>query len=117
MDNTSGEDEITSTLVKIANNFLSKPITYIINTAIDTNSFPDRAKKASVTPINKGGNDKHIQTNYRLIRILNTFSKITELAFFDQLAKHANQFLSIFVSVYRKIYGTQHELIRFLEEW
>ena len=101
----------------MANNLLSKPITYIINTAIDTNSFPHRAKQASVTPINKGGNDKHIQTNYRPIRILNTFSKITELAIFDKLTKHANQFLSISVSVYRKIYGTQHELIRFLEEW
>lgn len=53
MDNTSGEDEIPSTLVKMANNLLSKPITYIINTAIDTNSFPDRSKQASVTPINK----------------------------------------------------------------
>ena len=40
----------------MVSNFLSKLITYIINTAIDTDTFPDRAKRASVTPIDKGGN-------------------------------------------------------------
>ena len=47
----------------MASNFLSEPITDIINTAIDTNTFLDRAKRASVTPIDKSGNDKHIYTN------------------------------------------------------
>ena len=74
----------------MASNFLSKPITDIINTAIYTNTFPDRAKRASVTPIDKGGNDNHIYTNYRPVSILKTFSKVIELAIFDQLTKHAN---------------------------
>ena len=60
----------------MASNFLSEPITDIFNTAIDTNIYPGRAKRASVTPIDKGGNDKHIYTNYRPVRVLNTFSKI-----------------------------------------
>ena len=108
MDKASGDDKITSRLVKIASNFLSEPITNIVNTAIDTNTFPDRAKQASVTPIDKGGNDKHIYTNYRPVSVLNTFSKFIELAIFDQLTKHANHFLSIFVSAYHKMYDTQH---------
>ena len=99
----------------MASNFLSEPITDIINTAID--KFPDRAKRASVTPIVKSGNDKHIYNNYRPVSLLNTFSKMIELAIFDQLTKHANHFLSIFVSACRKMYGTQHVLIRWLEEW
>ena len=101
----------------MVSNFLSKLITYIINTAIDTDTFPDRAKRASVTPIDKGGNDKHIYTSYRPISVLNTFSKIIELAIFDQLTKHANNFLSIFVSTYPKMYGTQYVIIRLVEEW
>ena len=106
MDKASGEDKIPPRLLKMASNFLSEPITNIINTAIDTNTFPNRAKQASVTPIDKGGNDKHIYTNYRPVSVLNTFSKIIELAIFDQLTKHANNFLSIFVSTYPKKYGT-----------
>ena len=54
----------------------------MINSAIDTNSFPDTAKQASFTPIDKGGNDKHI---YIPVSVLNTLSKIIELAIFDQL--------------------------------
>ena len=80
---------------------LSEPITCIINTVIDTNAFPNRAKRASVTPIDKGGND----TNYRPVNVLNTFSKIF---IFGQLTKHANHFLTISVSAYCKMYGTQH---------
>ena len=117
VDKASGEDKIPPRLLKMASNFLSEPITNIINTAIDTNTFPDRAKQASVTPIDKGGNDKHIYTNYRPVSVLNTFSKIIELAIFDQLTKHANNFLSIFVSTYPKMYGTQYVIIRLVEEW
>ena len=62
MDKASGEDKIPPRLVKMASNFLSEPITDI-NTAIDTNTFPDRAKRATVIPIDEGGNDNHIYTN------------------------------------------------------
>ena len=117
MYKASGEDKIPPRLVKMASNFLSEPITDIINIAIDTNNFSDREKRASVTPIDKDGNDKHICNNYRLVRVLNTFSKIIELAIFHQLIKHANHFLSIFLSVYRKMGDTQPVLIRLLEEW
>ena len=94
-----------------------EPTTNIINTAIDTSTLPDRAKRASVISIDKGVDNKHIYTNYRPVRVLSTFSKIIKLAIFDQLTKHAKHFLSIFVSAYRKMYGTQHVLIRLLEEW
>ena len=117
MDKASDEDKTPRRLVKMVSNFLSEPITDIINIAIDTNTFPDRAKRASVTPIDKGVNNKHIYTNYRPVSVLNTFSRIIELTIFDQLTKHANHFLSIFASAYRKMYGTQHVLIRLLEEW
>ena len=50
-DKDSGEDKIPPRLVKMASNILSEPITDIINTAIDTNTFRDRAKRASAAPI------------------------------------------------------------------
>ena len=69
VEKASGEDKIPPRLAKMASNFLFEPITDMINTAIDTNTFPDRAKQASVTPIDKGGSDKHIYTNYRPVKI------------------------------------------------
>ena len=77
----------------MASNFLSEPITDIINTAIDTNTFLDRAKRASVT---------HQLTK---VGMISTFTLIV------------NHFLSILVSAYRKMCGTQHVLIILIEEW
>ena len=68
MRKASREDKIPPKLVKIASIFLSGLLTDINNTAIDTNTFPDRAKLVSVKPISKGGNDKHICTNYRPVQ-------------------------------------------------
>ena len=80
-------------------------------------TFPDLAKRASVTPIDKDGTDRYIYTKYRPVSVLNIFSKIIKSSIFDQLTKHANGFLQIFVGAYRKLYSSQHLLIRLIEEW
>ena len=43
------------------------------------------------------------------------WERITELSIFDQLTKHANEFLQSFVEAYRKLYSSQY--IRLIEEW
>ena len=60
-----GEDQIPPKLIKTAGNFLVEPLTDIINSGFSTSTFPDLAKGASVTPIDKGVTDKHIYTNCR----------------------------------------------------
>ena len=100
-----GEDQIPPKLIKTAGNFLVDPLTNIINSW------------ASVTPIDISGTDKHIYINYRSVCVLDTFSKIVESLIFDQLTKHANEFLQIFMGAYRKLYSSQHILIRLVEEW
>ena len=110
------EDQILLNLIKITGNIFVEPLTDIINSCFSTSTFPDQAKRASVTPIEKGGTDKHIYTNYKPASALNTFSKIIESSIFDQLTKHANEFLQIFVGPYRKLYSSQHILIRLIEE-
>ena len=72
MDKASGEHNIPPRLAKIASNFLSESISDIINAAINTNTFPDRAKRALVTTVDKGGNDKHVYTNFRPVSLSNT---------------------------------------------
>ena len=43
------------------------------------------------------------------------WDRIIELSIFDQLTKHANEFLQSFVEAYRKLYSSQY--IRLIEEW
>ena len=40
-------------LMKTAGNFLVEPVTDIINSCFSTSTFPDLAKRASFTPIDK----------------------------------------------------------------
>ena len=60
-----GEDQMSPKLVKIAGEFLVEPFTDIINSCFNSITFPNLVKSGSVTPIVKGGTDKHIFTNYR----------------------------------------------------
>ena len=57
----------------MARHFLSGPITDVAGIAVDTSIFPDRAKRASVAPIGKGGNGKCICINFRPVSALNNF--------------------------------------------
>ena len=95
-------------MIKTTGSFLVEPLTGILNSCFSTSTFPDLAKRASVTPIDKGDTDKDIYTNYRPVSVLNTFSKIIESSIFDQLTKYANDFLETFVGAYRKLYSSQH---------
>ena len=108
-----GEDQMLPKLIKTAGNFLVEPLT---DSGFSTSTFPDPAKRASVTPIDKGGTNKHIYTNCRPVIVLNTFSKITESSIFDELIKHTNEFLQTFVGGYRKLCSSQHILICLIEE-
>ena len=114
---STGYDKIPPTLFKLASQYLSKPLTKTINTSINNSTFPTRAKIASVTPLDKGGKDKTDIGNYRPVSVLNVFSKIYEKIMKSQIMAYFDNQLSNFLSAYRKGYGTQHVLMRLLEEW
>ena len=48
-----GEDEIPQKLIKSAGNFLVEPLRDIINSCFSASTFPDLAKRASITAIDK----------------------------------------------------------------
>ena len=54
---------------------------------------------------------------FRPVSVLNTFSKIFEKIMKQQLVVHLDTTLSVFIGAYRKACGTQHVLIRLLEDW
>ena len=79
--------------------------------------FPENAKVASVTPIDKKTDDKNSVLNFRPISILNCFSKVYENILKTQLVETMNNLFSPFISAYRESYNTQHVLIRLIDEW
>ena len=79
--------------------------------------FPADAKIASVIPLDKGKPNKNEIFNFRSVSILNTFSKIYEKVIKDQLVSGLDNYLSPFISAYRKGCSTQHVLTRLAEEW
>ena len=114
---STGEDKIPPKLVKLAKKHLVKPLTKAINISINSSVFPKMAKRAAVSPLDKGGKDKTAITNFRPVSVLNVFSKFYERIMKNQINSFIDSKLSTFLSAYRKSYSTQHVLIRLIEEW
>ena len=87
LSNTKGHDGISSDLLKLIGNAISKSITLIINQSLTTGVFPDRLKIAKVIPIFKKDGKKLIK-NYRPISVLPVISKIFEMAIHEQLCDY-----------------------------
>ena len=114
---STGEDQIPPKLVLLAAEELTFPLTDAINNCIRTHRFPDNGKRAAVCPLDKGEPNRTVERNFRPVSILNVFSKIYEKILKNQLIPYLDETLSIFIAAYRKAYGTQHVLIRMIEEW
>ena len=109
--------KIPPKLVHLAARELSVPLTKAINISTRNSTFPERAKKAAVTPLDKGEPIRTVEKNFRPVSILNAFSKIYEKIVKEQISPFLEKTLSVFIAAYRKAYGTQHVLIRMLEDW
>ena len=114
---STGEDKIPPKLVSLAANELTNTLTMAINCSIRNSRFPNDAKKAAVCPLDKGEPDRTVERNFRQVSVLNTFSKIYEKVLKQQLTQHLDKTRSVFIVVYRQKYGTQHVLIRLIEDW
>ena len=64
-----------------------------------------------MTHLDKGSLDINDVTNFRLVTVLNCFSKIFENVMKGQLISFIEHYLSVFLSAYRSSYSSQHVLI------
>ena len=112
----TGPDTIPPKLVKPSANTVNSHLCNIINKDIESNSFSDGAKIASAIPIYKE-KSRHQVENYRPVSILNAFSKMSESYIHNSLIPFVDNFLSFFISAYRKTYSSNHVLIRLIENW
>ena len=107
----SGLDKIPPKLVKAASDILSVSLTQPINNSLLNGIFPDAAKVAMVSPIDKKSDDKNKISNYRPVSVLSIFSKVYEIVLKNALVSVLSEYMSPFISNYRERYSTQHVLV------
>ena len=117
MKKAVGFDMIPPKLVKITASVLCQPLSNAIINSLSKGIFPDNAKFAMVSPLDKGTSNKNDISNFRPVSILTTFSKIYERVTKKLIDEVMNKYVSPFISAYRQNYSTQHVLVRLLEEW
>ena len=102
VNKATGPDGMLLKLIKLsANVVVDKYLTNIINHDISRSCFSDAANNSLVRTIYKK-KDRKDKENYRLMDILNGFSKVYERLINDIMLRVIQTFLSNFLSAYRK---------------
>ena len=84
---SKGIDGISNNLIKTAKYVFAKPLILIINQMLYSGIFPEQLKVSKIIPLHKV-NDKMFLTNYRLIALLPSISKICKYILLEQLTSH-----------------------------
>ena len=79
--------------------------------------FPDAAKIAAVSPVDKGADNKNSISNFRLVNVLSVFFEIFQAVIKNQLALYLENIFLPFLCACRENYSTQQVLIRLVGEW
>jgi len=82
--NSHGYDGIPMEILKVSTPFITSPLTYICNKSLSSGIFPSRLKFSEIKPLHRKGDITDI-TNFRLISLLTSFSKILEKITYTRL--------------------------------
>ena len=96
---SSGHDNIDNVLVKQLGPQLYHPLCILFNRSLNEGIFPTRMKLAEVVPLYKG-KEHYLTTNYRLISLLITVSKILEKIVYKRTYAFLNDTGQLYVSQY-----------------
>ena len=100
LKSTTGPDNLSNILLKTIIDYVTEPLTVIINQSFYTGKFPEKLKIAKVVPAYKKG-DVHLFDNYRPISILPSASKVIERVMHNQL----NEYFMKLKLFYKSQYG------------
>ena len=84
---SSGIDGLSTKMLKQISPVITTPLTYVINTAIASGSFPEIWKHSKITAIHKRG-DPTLAANYRPVSCLPAASKVLEKILLKQLQSY-----------------------------
>ena len=104
----TGNDNISSRLIKDAKFTITPLLTQIINLGYETSIFPECMKQATIKALHKKEDSDDI-SNYRPISILPTLSKVLERAATNQLISYleAHNLISTHQHAYRTMHSTK----------
>ena len=74
---STGPNSIPTHILKISNQIICKPLTYLINLSFSNGIFPDLLKTSNVIPVFRRG-EKQNYNNYRPISLTSNLSKLME---------------------------------------
>jgi exonuclease III len=112
-----GNDGICVKMIKLIWQTLVFPITHIVDTSLQTSTFPDIWKSAILSPVPKIRNPVNIK-DFRPISLLCILSKVTEKIAVEQIIDflNTNNILDPFQSGYRTLYSTATALLKITED-
>lgn len=115
--NSTGVDEISSTLLKQIYKTILNPLTSLFNISISSGIYPDVYKTSKLIPIFKKG-DRSEVNNYRPVSLLCTISKVLERVVNNRLLHHLNNHNIIVPNQYgfRKNRSTTEAIKHFIKE-
>ena len=105
----TGVDGIPAKIVKVSTSVIAPQLSTLINITVDTGVFPDRLKKAQVTPLFKK-NDPLVISNYRPVSILPIFSKLFEKVIETRLNDFFDSIFNPYLCAFRRGHGCQTTL-------
>ena len=118
LSRSSGSDNIPSVALHAASSSLSTPVCSILNSSLNSSTFPSVWKTALVRPLHKSG-DRSCPSNYRPISILPAASKLLEKCVQGQLTTYlnTNNLLYPLQSGFRTGYSTSSALLHCTDSW
>ena len=74
---SSGLDFVPPTIIKLAENVLTTPLTWVINSSLSSGEFPSCWKSAKVSPIYKNKGSRFSKEFYRPVSNLKSITKVS----------------------------------------
>ena len=112
LNTAAGHDKIPMWSVKESINYISEPLTYVLNISINSGLLPAQLKLARVVPLDKSG-DKSLLSNYRPLSVLPVFSKFLEKVVYNRLIRFFDKYEILYNNQYgfRKKHSTSLALL------
>ena len=116
-NSSAGHDEFPTFVGKLCVDSYIEPLTFLINSSLETGVFPSELKLARVVPIFKAGDSSAI-TNYRPISVLTFFAKVFEKIVYNKLFNFIsdNNILYDHQYGFRKGRSTQQAIITLVDK-
>lgn len=86
----AGSDNLNTKILKLSAQFISAPLSHIINLSFQVGHFPTNFKVSKVIPIHKNGSLDN-KENYRPISLLSNLSKIFEKIMYERISNFFNK--------------------------